>query len=120
MKPFEDYKLSMEEIHHTEKKDAPSGTAVKLAEDLISETSNSFENWNLGIERKENSIPIQAIREEGVPGTHTVKYESDIDFIEISHEAKSRKGFAIGALRAAEFIQDKTGYFTMDDLLSLK
>jgi len=119
MTPFQEYQLKMSEIHHTEKKDAPSGTAIKLANDIIEDDNNHYKTWNLGKFIHPNQIPIEAIREAHVPGTHHVTYESEIDFIQISHEAKGRKGFAVGALRAAEFIYGKAGYFTMEDLLFL-
>lgn len=114
-----DYHLSMTEIHHTEKKDAPSGTAVQLANDIIEDSLNPYTTWNLGSDKAlENSISIEAIRQENVPGTHTIRYESPIDFIEITHEAKGRKGFAVGAVRAAEFLYGKKGFYTMADMLA--
>lgn len=117
MSPYSEYNLSLEEIHHTEKKDAPSGTAVKLAKDIITDLPNQYSNWELNNINSSSIIPIHAIREEGVPGTHHVRYSSDIDFIQITHEAKSRKGFAIGAVRAAEFLAGKKGVFSMEDLI---
>lgn len=120
MLPFEEYKVKMTEIHHTEKKDAPSGTAIKLANDMIVASNNQYNAWELSKEYTSGVIPIEALREEGVPGTHHIKFESEIDFIQITHEAKGRKGFAVGAVRAAEFIYGKKGYFTMDDLLKIK
>lgn len=117
MQPYDDYKIRMEEIHHTQKLDSPSGTAIKLAEDLISQDFN-YTSWCLGDSDNKEVIGIDAIREEGVPGTHTVLYESEIDKIEIMHEAKNRKGFAIGAVRAAEFLYNKKGYYSMEDLLN--
>jgi 4-hydroxy-tetrahydrodipicolinate reductase len=119
MSPYTDYQASMSEIHHTEKKDAPSGTAVKLALDIIEDSSLSFDTWHLGTDKKMNSIPIEAIREPDVPGTHHVRYSSDIDYIEITHEAKGRKGFALGAVRAAEFLVGKKGVFSMEDLIGI-
>ena len=115
--PFNNYSVKMSEIHHTEKKDAPSGTAIQLANDMIAVSNNQYKSWELTKESKTGVIPIEAIREEHVPGTHHVRFESDIDFIQITHEAKGRKGFAVGAVRAAEYIYGKKGYFTMDDLL---
>lgn len=120
MLPYSDYKVRMTEIHHTEKKDAPSGTAVKLANDMIAASMQQFQKWELSSESKDAIIPIEALREENVPGTHHVRFESDIDFIQITHEAKGRKGFAVGAVRAAEFIYGKKGFFTMEDLLKIK
>lgn len=117
MSPYSEYILSMSEIHHTEKKDAPSGTAVKLAQDIMADFPNQYQEWELNSKLNTKSITIEAIREVGVPGTHHVNYSSEIDFIQITHEAKSRKGFAIGAVRAAEFIADKKGVFSMEDLI---
>lgn len=117
MERFPEYQVQMTEIHHTEKKDAPSGTAVQLAKDIIEDPSLHYLSWSLGASNSSNNIPIHAIREENVPGTHHVKYESNIDFINISHEAKGRRGFASGAIRAAEYIYQKKGYFTMKDML---
>lgn len=114
MSKFNDYKVSIEEIHHTQKLDSPSGTAISLANRII-ENSN-LTNWTLE-NSKENELPIKAIREENVPGTHSVFYDSEVDFIEIKHEAKSREGFALGAIIAAEFIYNKKGVFTMKEVL---
>lgn len=119
MQPYSEYQLDMTEIHHTQKKDAPSGTAIKLAQDLISLSSNSFDEWALNTASKSTEIAIKALREEHVPGTHIVNYQSDIDAIEIKHTAFNRKGFAIGALRAAEFLYGKKGIFGMKDLLGI-
>lgn len=120
MLPFQDYRVKMSEIHHTEKKDAPSGTAVKLANDMIAVSNNCYNSWELDKASNSGVIPIEAIREEHVPGTHHVRFESEIDFLQITHEAKGRKGFAVGAVRAAEFIYGKKGFFTMDDMLQIK
>ncbi len=117
MSKFNDYKVSIEEIHHTQKLDAPSGTAISLANGII-ENSN-LKNWTLE-NPKENELKINAIREENVPGTHSVYYNSDVDFIEIKHEAKSREGFALGAVIAAEYIYNKKGIFTMKEVLQLQ
>jgi 4-hydroxy-tetrahydrodipicolinate reductase len=117
MSPYSEYQLTMSEIHHTEKKDAPSGTAVKLAQDLITDLPLQYNNWKLNNSNHQSTIPIQAIREHGVPGTHHVRYSSEIDYIQITHEAKSRKGFAIGAVRAAEFLAGKKGVYSMEDLI---
>ncbi len=111
------YKVSMEEIHHTEKLDAPSGTAIKTAE-VILEEMDSLKAWHLkGIVPVKDSLEIDAIREPHVPGTHITRFESDVDFIEIKHEAKSRKGFAEGAVAAARFMVGKSGVYEMKDLL---
>lgn len=113
------YATSIQETHHTEKKDAPSGTAITLAEKIITETN--YKSWELSEtdDKNGNIIPIQAFREENVPGTHVIKFKSDIDSIELKHTANSREGFALGALKAAEFIYDKKGIFTMKDVLGL-
>ena len=112
----EDYTVSMEEIHHTQKLDAPSGTAITLAEQIIE--NSSYEGWTLS-DVENNKIKIKAKRIEGVPGTHEVVYTSDIDSIEIKHTAHSRKGFALGAVIAAEWIKDKKGVYTMKDVLNI-
>ena len=117
MSKFKDYNVSIEEIHHTQKLDAPSGTAISLANAIIE--NSDLTNWTLE-NPKENELPIKAIREENVPGTHSVFYNSDVDFIEIKHEAKSREGFALGAIIAAEFIHNKKGVFTMNEVLQLQ
>ena len=112
-----DYSISMEEIHHTEKKDEPSGTAITLANQII-QNNNRLKDWSLG-NSGEELIPIDSIRSGKVPGTHKIKYDSVFDEIEISHAAKNRNGFAFGAVYAAEWIKGKTGNFTMDDVLNL-
>ena len=121
MNPYDDYTVSMEEIHHTEKLDAPSGTAITLAEGIINNHPN-VANWfcpqREKSESKEDAIQIDAIREKDVKGTHTVTYTSNIDTIRIEHEAHNRKGFALGAVIAAEWITNKKGVFTMQDLLA--
>ncbi len=117
MSKFDSYKVEIEEIHHTQKLDAPSGTAISLAKGVI-ENSN-YTNWTLD-EAKENQIHIEAIREGNVPGTHTVTYNSTVDTIEIKHTAHNRDGFALGAVIAAEWIVGKQGVFTMKDVLELK
>ncbi|WP_339660927.1 4-hydroxy-tetrahydrodipicolinate reductase [uncultured Polaribacter sp.] len=118
MKTVEGYTISMEEIHHTLKLDAPSGTAITLAEGIIENSSKN--NWELGEKTSEENIPIVAKRIPDVPGTHTVWYESEVDTIEIKHTAHSRKGFALGAVIAAEWIADKTGVFSMKDVLNIR
>jgi len=115
MKNFGEYNVQLEEIHHTHKKDAPSGTAISLAEGIIRYNPN-FSAWKLE-ETAADQIGIFAIREDEVPGTHSVFYRSDVDEIEIKHTAFSRDGFALGAVIAAEWIQGKTGNFTMNDVL---
>ena len=116
MKNLEQYKVSMEDIHHTQKLDAPSGTAITLAEEIISKTS--YQSWTLE-NAKENEIPITSKRIDAVPGTHTVTYKSQVDSIEIKHTAHNREGFALGAVIAAEWIMGKTGIFSMKDVLNL-
>ncbi|MEN8965030.1 MAG: 4-hydroxy-tetrahydrodipicolinate reductase [Polaribacter sp.] len=118
MENLEDYDISMEEIHHTKKLDAPSGTAITLAEGIIDNSSK--EKWELDHKTSENNIPIVAKRIPEVPGTHTVWYNSEVDSIEIKHTAHNRKGFALGAVVAAEWILDKTGVFSMKDVLNIK
>ncbi len=115
MKNFPEYNVQLEEIHHTHKKDAPSGTAISLAEGII-KNDQRFEGWKLE-ETKEKELGILAIREDEVPGTHSVFYKSSVDEIEIKHTAYSRNGFALGAVIAAEWIQGKTGNFSMKDVL---
>jgi len=111
------YNIDMEEIHHTQKLDAPSGTAISLAKDIIEEHS-SYKQWRLN-EKHEASIPIVSKRLENVPGTHTVNYNSAVDSINIKHTAHNRDGFALGAVIAAEWILGKTGVFTMKDVLNI-
>ncbi len=118
MNTIEGYNISMEEIHHTLKLDAPSGTAITLAEGIIENSSKN--NWELGEKTSEENIAIVAKRIPDVPGTHTVCYESQVDTIEIKHTAHSRKGFALGAVIAAEWIADKTGVFSMKDVLNIR
>jgi 4-hydroxy-tetrahydrodipicolinate reductase len=112
------YDVSMKEIHHIHKVDAPSGTAITLANDLISGLQRK-ERWELNNASDVTAISITAVRENEVPGTHIVSWDSPVDRIEISHEAKNRKGLALGAVLAAEFIKDKTGMFSMEDLIKL-
>lgn len=117
MSNLKQYNISLEEIHHTKKLDAPSGTAISLANDIIAKHS-TYENWALH-EGNDTTIPIIAKRIEDVPGTHTVTYESDVDTITIEHVAHNRGGFALGAVIAAEWIVGKTGIFTMNDVLNI-
>lgn len=118
------YEIGIEEIHHTEKKDAPSGTAITLAETVLSESS-SLNHWELISDNHQDTIesgtlPIVAKRLPGVPGTHILTFESSVDTIKLEHEAKSRLGFASGALLAAEWICGKSGVFGMHDLLNFE
>jgi len=120
MKGHEQYHVSLEEIHHTQKLDEPSGTAISLAKDIIDHSS--LEDWKLvneNEETEEKSIPVTAKRIENVSGTHSIKYSSAVDDIEIKHTAHSREGFALGAIIAAEWIKDKKGVFSMKDVLNL-
>ena len=112
------YKSKITEIHHTEKLDAPSGTAISLAEGIINNLS-SKKRWLNEPSDDESVIPIISKREPDVPGTHIVKYKSEIDEIEIKHTAKSRTGFALGAVLVAEWIIDKKGVFSMKDFMKL-
>ena len=141
MSKFPEYTASIEEVHHTAKLDKPSGTAITLAEGIL-ENSKNLTSWKLdeengqekgreGEKREEkgregkigeeilNELNISALRLPDVPGTHTVRYTSEIDTIELKHEAHNRKGFAAGAIRAAEFLYGKSGVYTMKDVLNL-
>ena len=118
MANYPDYTVEMEEIHHTQKLDAPSGTAITLAEGII-ENNEQINSWvNHGSTTKKD-LGIISKRIENVPGTHTVIYNNEIDELYIRHTAHNRKGFALGAVLAAEFMKEKTGYFGMSDLLGL-
>lgn len=116
MANLKQYNVSMEEIHHTQKLDAPSGTAITLAEGVIKHTD--YSNWTLETPIS-NEIHIEAKRIENVPGTHSIFYDSNVDQIEIKHTAHSREGFALGAVVAAEWLVGKEGVFTMKDVLGL-
>jgi len=131
MSKFPEYTASIEEIHHTAKLDKPSGTAITLAEGIL-ENSKNLTSWKLEEENGQeklregkkgedilSELNISALRLPGVPGTHTISYSSEIDTIELKHEAHSRKGFAAGAIRAAEFLFGKSGVYTMKDVLNL-
>ena len=123
MSKFPEYTASIEEIHHTAKLDKPSGTAITLAEGIL-ENTPGLSSWKLDEERQnenenENELSIIALRLPDVPGTHTVRYTSEIDTIELKHKAHNRKGFAAGAIRAAEFLHGKSGVYTMKDVLNL-
>lgn len=116
MNNLSQYNVSMEEIHHTQKLDAPSGTAITLAEGIIANTH--YKNWKLN-ESRDEEIPIFSKRIGDTPGTHTINYNSQVDSIEIKHTAHNREGFALGAVIAAEWILGKTGFFNMKDVLNL-
>ena len=117
MKPWKDYQVSIEEVHHNQKLDIPSGTAVTLAEGII--RNSDKKNWELNGTEAEN-INITAKRINDIKGTHIINYDSNIDTISIKHEAHSRDGFALGAILAAEWLADKKGIFTMKDVLQIK
>lgn len=123
MAAYTDYEISINEIHHTQKKDAPSGTAITLADQIL-KLNNHYNNWHLSenIDKKEiKSIPIFAERIDPAPGTHSIRYHSEIDDIEIIHTAHSRDGFALGAVIAAEFImKSPADIYSMKDVLNLK
>lgn len=127
MSKFDQYKVSMEEVHHTQKLDAPSGTAISLANGIIANSNyNQWVGANANPDRTSfetntppNQILIESKRIENVPGTHTVFYNSEVDLIEIKHVAHNREGFALGAIIAAEWIVGKKGVFTMRDVLNL-
>ena len=116
MQRFSEYNVAIEEIHHTQKLDAPSGTAITLAEQIIENSDKT--GWQLDNAR-ENEIPVTAKRIENVPGAHTISYNSEVDTIKIEHVAHSRDGFALGAIIAAEWLQHKKGVFSMKDVLGL-
>ncbi|MEN8227992.1 MAG: 4-hydroxy-tetrahydrodipicolinate reductase [Bacteroidota bacterium] len=118
MNNFTSYRVSMEEVHHIHKLDAPSGTAITLAEQIIGRL-RLIKRWSLKDEDNSSVVHIDAIREGEVKGRHSIRYESDLDSLTLSHNAKSREAFAAGALLAATFIKEKTGIFGMKDLLKL-
>ncbi len=117
MENLPEYDVQIEETHHTQKLDAPSGTAITIAEGIMAELSRKA-RWTLADNtKKESDLQITAIRRDDVPGTHIVQYTSPIDDIEIKHTAHNRSGFAVGAMIAAEWLQGKKGHFTMNDLI---
>jgi 4-hydroxy-tetrahydrodipicolinate reductase len=122
MSGYSNYKVSIEETHHTEKLDSPSGTAISIANGIL-ENNSDYMSWVLGEgitpHTAEGQFGVVSYREPNVPGTHLVKYVSSIDTIQISHEAHNRQGFALGAVIAAEWLIDKKGIFTMNDILKL-
>lgn len=117
MDAMEGYDAEITEIHHTQKLDKPSGTAISLAEGII-KNHKKYGSW-INDKKSTSDLTIWSIRESDAPGTHEVKYTSPIDDIEIKHKAKSRDGFALGAVRVAEWIKDKKGVFTMNDYLKI-
>ena len=118
MVPHKEYAVILEETHHTQKKDAPSGTAITLAEQILEQVKRK-KQWVNKISDDPEELEIISKRIDPAPGTHSIKYSSAIDDIEIIHTAHNRKGFATGAVLAAEFIKDKKGFFTMKDVLNL-
>lgn len=116
MNGFPSYDISMDEIHHTEKKDAPSGTAISLAEGILKHVGRK-QGWSAGDENNPKQIPITSFRIAQIPGTHVVKYSSSIDDIELKHTAHSREGFALGAVMVAEWLPGRKGSLSMDDFL---
>ncbi|XOV67973.1 MAG: 4-hydroxy-tetrahydrodipicolinate reductase [Fluviicola sp.] len=121
MEPHTNYEASMEETHHTQKLDAPSGTAITLANDMMFENKN-LSSWVHAEEKtpkvNRGQIALTSFRKEGIPGTHQIQYQSEIDTIEIKHTAHNRKGFALGSVVAAEWLFHKKGVFTMKDIIS--
>jgi 4-hydroxy-tetrahydrodipicolinate reductase len=117
MSKFKDYHVSMEEIHHTQKLDKPSGTAISLAKDIIANSTKT--DWSIE-NNNETNIYIDVKRLENVPGTHSILYQSEVDSIEITHTAHNRNGFALGAVLAAEWLFGKKGVYTMRDVLNLE
>ena len=118
MHPHKSYSAKMKEIHHIHKLDAPSGTAITLAEGIFEQSK--YTDWSIDNTKGDSTLPIAVERTGEVPGTHSIEYKSSVDSISIQHEAHSRQGFALGAVIAAEWIQDKKGVFTMNDVLDIK
>lgn len=118
MNRYDQYEVSIDETHHTQKKDAPSGTAITLAQGVLKNLRRKKE-WSLGTTENPKALVINSFRVDPAPGTHVVKYSSEVDDIEITHTAQSREGFALGALLVAEWLAGKKGIYTMDDFLQL-
>ena len=118
MKSYPEYEVTMTEIHHTQKLDAPSGTAITLAEGILAQ-GGSKKSWTIDSQKNEEELQIIPIRKDPYPGLHSIKYDSAVDYLEITHNAYSRKGFAMGAVLAAEFCFGKKGIYSMPDLLKL-
>lgn len=118
MNRYHDFNVSIEEIHHTKKLDAPSGTAITLAKGII-ENHSDYEKWCPEKEKQKKCVPINSVREGDVPGTHVITWDSEIETISLKHETKNRRGLALGAVVAAEFIYSKQGIFTMDDVMGI-
>jgi len=118
MAPHKEYDVKLTEIHHTQKKDAPSGTAITLAEGIL-KSIDQKKQWVNEPSKKREDLEIISERIDPAPGTHIIAYQSDIDDIEIKHTAHNRKGFATGAVLAAEFLKGKKGIYNMSDVLGL-
>ena len=116
MSDFDEYTPAMEEIHHTAKRDSPSGTAITLAEGIL-ENYQSMDGWINEPQAESNKLSIVSKREGEVPGTHIIRYTSGVDELQLVHQAFNRKGFALGAVKASEFMKGKTGVYGMNDLL---
>jgi len=116
MNPLDDYEISLEEIHHIHKLDAPSGTAIRLAEIILGGVDRK-KQWVNRPQASPEELQILSVRENEIPGVHKISCESDSDKLTIMHTAKSRKGFAVGAVLAAEWMGGKKGYFGMKDML---
>jgi len=117
MEQFNNYVIKLTETHHTQKLDAPSGTAISLANDIIN-CSTKYNGWTMDVNNTANQIPVTALREPNVIGTHTIEYESEVDKISITHFAKNRTGLALGAVLAAEYALGKKGFLTMEQMLN--
>jgi 4-hydroxy-tetrahydrodipicolinate reductase len=116
MERYKNYNVSIEEVHHVKKLDAPSGTAISLADGIVGQNKD-YKGWCFEKDAKEGCIPINSVREGMVTGIHTVTWDSEIDTISLKHESKNRKGLALGAVVAAEFIHSRKGVFTMNDVM---
>jgi 4-hydroxy-tetrahydrodipicolinate reductase len=116
MDKLDGYRVSIEEIHHIKKMDAPSGTAITLADGIVKK-HKKYNGWSSPDKPAGDKIIIKSVREGAVPGTHTIKWDSEIDMISLKHEARGRKGFALGAVLAAEYIAVRKGVFAMNDVL---
>jgi 4-hydroxy-tetrahydrodipicolinate reductase len=116
MDRYHEYDALIEEIHHTKKLDSPSGTAITLASGILDQHSK-YDSWCFEKDKTNSCLPVRSIREGEVPGTHTVTWDSEIDTISIRHESKNRKGLALGAVVAAEYIHSRKGVFTMNDVM---
>jgi 4-hydroxy-tetrahydrodipicolinate reductase len=116
MERYGEYNVTIEEVHHLKKLDAPSGTAITLANGITSKNSR-FKGWCSADKEIPDRIPVHSVREGVVPGTHTVNWDSEIDCISLKHESKNRRGLALGAVVAAEFIHSRVGIFTMNDVM---